>query len=262
MSASTVTTKSSLDGKTIVVIGGGGRIGWKAVLHIIEQGAHVIACDFQFGDMVNEAIDNNPNIDESLKLHHADVCSAEEVSQFFRGLPAIDGLVNCSYPRGRNYGRDFLEVDLDDFNHTLSLHLGSCLLVTQECVRHFNQHQKWFSLVNFSSIYGVIAPRFDVYSGTMMTTPVEYSLMKAAIQHLNKYVSSYLRDSRFRINTIAPGGILDDQPKSFLDNYGGYSRGVGMLASEDICGTIAFLLSDESRFLTGQNLIVDDGYHL
>jgi len=251
-----------LRGKKIIVAGGGGRIGWKIVLEIIKQGGKVVAIDQQFSDEIYNELTNNAGLKADLELTRLDVCSVNEVSEFFQKLSPVDGFVNCSYPRGRNYGRDFLDVDVEDFNQTLSMHLGSVLFLTQECVRYFNRNQNWFSVVNFSSIYGVVAPRFEIYSGTTMTTPIEYSLMKSAIQQLNKYVSAYVKDSKFRINTVAPGGILDGQPESFVESYRKHTRGTGMLASEDIVGAVSFLLSDHSRFLTGQNLIVDDGFFL
>ena len=65
-----------------------------------------------------------------------------------------------------------------------------------------------------------------------------------------------------RINSISPGGILDGQPKEFLKNYEASCNSKGMLDSRDLLGALIFLLSDESQFMTGQNLIVDDGWSL
>ena len=73
-----------------------------------------------------------------------------------------------------------------------------------------------------------------------MTTPIEYSLMKAAIEHLNGYVSKYIKDSQLRINTVSPGGIFSDQPNQFLSGYLGYSRGKGMLDANDIVNSNIF----------------------
>lgn len=251
-----------LDGKKIVVAGGGGRIGWQIVLDIIKQGGSVIAFDQKFSDKIYKEVDNVDALKSSLKLMKVDVCSVKEVKGFFQCVSEMDGFVNCTYPKGANYGRDFLDVDMEDFNQTLSLHLGSAFLITQECLRYFIRNPNWFSLVNFSSVYGEVAPRFEIYEGTNLTTPVEYSLTKSAIQQLNKYVSTYLKDSRFRVNTVSPGGILDGQPNSFLDKYKNRTRGKGMLGSEDITGTVVYLLSDASKYVTSQNIIIDDGFSL
>jgi len=61
---------------------------------------------------------------------------------------------------------------------------------------------------------------------------------------------------------VSPGGLYDGQPDSFVKAYRTQTQGTGMLQPDDICGSVLFLLSDESRYITGQNLIVDDGFTL
>jgi len=118
------------------------------------------------------------------------------------------------------------------------------------------------SIVSLSSIYGVIAPRFDIYEGTDMTMPVEYAAIKSGIIHLTKYFTRYFSGNGIRFNCVSPGGIIDRQPKEFLDKYRKYSVSKGMLSPEDICGAVSFLLSDDSKYVNGQNIIVDDGWAL
>ena len=107
-----------------------------------------------------------------------------------------------------------------------------------------------------------MAPRFDIYKNTDMTLPVEYAAIKSALQHLSLYVSAYTKNSRFRVNCVSPGGILDGQNESFLNKYNFSSRTKGMLDPEDIIGTVAFLCSDSSRYICGQNIVVDDGFSI
>ena len=78
-----------------------------------------------------------------------------------------------------------------------------------------------FSLINFSSIYGVISPKFDIYKDTNMTLPVEYAAIKSSLIHLTSYLTAYTKGSFFRVNSIAPGGILDDQDSKFLKKLEG-----------------------------------------
>ncbi len=99
-------------------------------------------------------------------------------------------------------------MSLDSFNENIALHLGSAFIFTQQCAKYFKNKNTPFTLVNISSIYGVIAPKFEIYNGTPMTMPVEYAAIKSAILHLNKYVVTYVNDSRFRINSVSPGGIF------------------------------------------------------
>lgn len=247
----------------ILIAGAGGLLGSKIVKFTLEQGAQVIAADINV-DLMNEKLSlqevdlTNPN----LILHELDVTNEQSVKLFFAEQSNLTGAVNSTYPRNKNYGSHFFDVSLDSFNENLALHLGSAFLFTQQCAAYFKAKNQPFSLVNISSIYGVIAPKFDIYDNTSMTMPVEYSAIKSAILHLNRYAVSYVNDSRFRINSVSPGGIFDQQPKEFLKAYQKNTHGEGMLDVSDIIGAITFLLSEQSKFVTGQNIIVDDGFSL
>jgi NAD(P)-dependent dehydrogenase (short-subunit alcohol dehydrogenase family) len=247
--------------KTILVFGACGRLGIEISKRLRDEGAIVFATDKIASEEMSQMIseDSKPN---PIKFCAVDVTNEMEVEMFFKELPALNGVVNCSYPVGKGYGTDFLKQDLESFNSTLNSHLGSAFIVTQHSVRKFINQKVPLSIVNFSSIYGGVAPRFEIYEGTTMTTPVEYPLMKAAIESLNGYVSKYIRNSNLRINTISPGGILAEQPDSFLKGYGKYTRGKGMLESQDVCGGVVFLLSEDSKYITGQNIVIDDGFSL
>lgn len=249
--------------KTILVAGAGGLLGTHLVPEILKQGAKVIAVDINLEAMTerlkNIGVDIN---DKNITLQTLNVTSEKDVKSFFEQDLNLDGAVNTTYPRNKTYGAHFFDVTMQSFNENLSLHLGSMFLFTQQCAKFFNVKQNPFSLVNVSSIYGVIAPKFTVYDNTTMSMPVEYAAIKSALLHLNKYVVAYVNNSKFRINAISPGGILDHQPESFLKAYKENTHGAGMLDVSEMIGTILFLLSDQSKYVTGQNIIVDDGFSL
>lgn len=253
-----------LDNKTIVVVGAGGLLGTRLVPALLKQGTHVIAADIHLEAMRGRLASLGVDLqNEKLSCYELDVTKEESVKAFFnQQAQHIDGAVNATYPRNKTYGKHFFDVSLESFNENLSLHLGSAFLFMQQSAAYFKRHQQPFSLVNISSIYGVIAPKFEIYNNTPMTMPVEYAAIKSAIQHLTKYVVSYVNDSRFRINCVSPGGIFDHQPDEFLKAYEEKTHGAGMLDVEEVVGSVLFLLSEQSRYVTGQNIIVDDGYAL
>ena len=255
--------KKKLENKTILIAGAGGLLGVHLVHHFLDLGAKVIAADIYLESM--KAKLNNLDIDighQNLDFIELDITNKESITAIFEKYSVIDGAVNTTYPRNKNYGAHFFDVTLESFNENLSLHLGSAFLFTQQCALYFKQNNAPFSLVNISSIYGVIPPKFDIYKNTPMTMPVEYAAIKSAILHLNKYTVAYINDSRFRVNSVSPGGIFDHQPEDFLKAYKANTHGAGMLDVKEILGSVAFLLSEQSRYVTGQNIIVDDGFSL
>lgn len=254
---------NQLEKQKILVAGAGGLLGVKIAKGALQQGASIIAADIDVDTMrkrfLSEGIETANGTVEYVKL---DVTNESDVKTFFRPNLNITGAVNSTYPRNKNYGAHFFDVSLESFNENLSLHLGSAFLFTQQCAAYFETNKAPFSLVNISSIYGVVAPKFDIYNGTSMTMPVEYAAIKSAIVHLNKYASAYVNDSKFRVNSVSPGGIFDSQPDEFLAEYKKNTHGKGMLDVEDVVGSVLFLLSANSKFVTGQNILVDDGFSL
>lgn len=252
-----------LEGKKIVVAGAAGLLGAQLVHKLIQQGAEVIAIDRDLISLNDKLSKSGVDINSpALQKFILDLSEESAVIKFFDLAEGITGAVNCSYPRNKNYGKHFFEVAQADFNENISLNLGSSFLFMQQCAAYFKRVQSDFSLVNISSIYGIVAPKFDVYENTKMTMPVEYAAIKSALLHLSKYVVAYVADSRFRVNSVSPGGIFDHQPSDFLEAYKCQTLGKGMLDVDDVIGSIVYLLSDYARYVNGQNIVVDDGFIL
>lgn len=249
--------------KNILVIGAGGLLGAKLVKSLLQHESNVLAVDIDIERLKDRLVEMKVDIDHpALSFASFDITDEAEVRGFFNSLTKITGAVNCSYPRNKRYGSHFFDVKLADFNDNLSLHLGSSFLFMQQCAAYFKREKNDFSLVNISSIYGIVAPKFEVYDNTKMTMPVEYAAIKSALLHLSKYVVAYIADSRFRVNSVSPGGIFDHQPNEFLEAYKRKTLGKGMLDVEDVIGSIVYLLSDNARYVNGQNIVVDDGFVL
>jgi NAD(P)-dependent dehydrogenase (short-subunit alcohol dehydrogenase family) len=254
-----------LHGKTIIVTGGAGRLG-QAFCHAIAANAgHVVIADKENERAQRLSAELNKTYANSASAEHIEITSATSVDTLVESVlarrGAIDALVNNAYPRNHQYGREFFEVSYEDFCENLNLHLGGYFLCSQRFASLFRR-QGFGTILNVASIYGVVAPRFEVYQGTTMTMPVEYAAIKAGIIHLTKYMASYLAGSNVRVNCISPGGILAEQPQSFIHAYNEHCCSKGMLDAEDLTGTLIFLLSDASAAINGQNIIVDDGFTL
>lgn len=174
----------------------------------------------------------------------------------------IDAVINSAYPKNKNYGKEFEKVASKDFGENINLHLiGSFILLKQAA--EIMKRQKEGNIINIASIYGFSAPKFEIYKGTNMTTPIEYAAIKGAVINLTKYLASYLGRYNIRVNCISPGGIFNNQPQSFVKKYSDrVVLGQRMANPKDLSGVLLFLLSDASRYITGQNIVVDGGWSL
>ena len=253
-----------LKDKVVVVTGGAGLIGQEFVRAVIEQNGIAIIADINKneGQRVSNELSNKLKSNK-IDFFELDITSKKSLQECISYLDnkygRIDALINNAYPRNKNYGRHFFDVEYDDFVENLGLNLGGYFTTSQVFSKYFKR-QGYGNIVNISSVYGVIAPRFEIYKDTSMTMPVEYSVIKSGLIHLTKYMAKYFKGMNIRVNTISPGGILDNQPELFLEKYKGECLNKGMLDKSDLKGTLVYLLSDMSKFVNGQNIVVDDGF--
>jgi NAD(P)-dependent dehydrogenase (short-subunit alcohol dehydrogenase family) len=255
-----------LKNKIIVVTGGAGLIGQEFIKAIIEQNGIAIIADInnEIGKKVKKQLSKELN---TIKIDfiRLDITSKKSLNKCIKYLDdkygKIDALVNNAYPRNKNYGKHFFDVEHIDFIDNLGLNIGGYFTTSQQFSKYFKT-QGYGNIVNISSIYGVIAPKFEIYNNTKMTTPVEYSAIKSGLIHLTKYMAKYFKGMNIRVNALSPGGILNNQPKEFLVKYNKECLNKGMLDGCDLTGTLVYLLSDMSKYVNGQNVVVDDGFIL
>ncbi|MFW2535043.1 MULTISPECIES: oxidoreductase [unclassified Legionella] len=253
-----------LNDKVVVVTGGAGLLGAEFVQAIARNGGIAIIADHNKEaalDVVERISQQNPEgrVD-FVTLDITDKTSIlDAVKTVSEKYGKIDALVNNAYPRNKNYGRRLMEVEYSDFCENITLNLGGYFLTSQQFAAYFMQ-QGYGNMINIASIYGVVAPKFEIYENTAMTMPVEYAVIKSGIIHLTKYFAKSFKGKQIRVNSLSPGGILDAQPASFVSAYKEECLNKGMLDKGDLSGSLIYLLSDLSSYVNGQNLIVDDGF--
>jgi len=255
-----------LNNKIIVITGGAGLIGQEFVKAVIENNGIAVIADInkEIGKKAKKQLSKELNI-KKIDFIKLDITSKKSLKKCINYLDKkygkIDALVNNAYPRNKNYARHFFDVEYDDFVENLGLNLGGYFTTSQQFSKYFKK-QSYGNIINISSIYGVVAPKFEIYEGTTMTTPVEYAAIKSGLIHLTKYMAKYFKGMNIRVNTLSPGGIFDNQQKSFLNNYKTNCLNKGMLDKSDLKGSLIYLLSDMSKYVNGQNIVVDDGFCL
>jgi len=257
---------NKLNGKVVIVTGGAGLIGREYIKAIVKNGGIGVIADIneiagrEAARAINLEYKSKNAVFVKLDINsRASICGI--INKLLKKYGKIDALVNNAYPRNRNYGKKIEDVAYKDFCENINMHLGGYFLVSQQIAGLFRK-QGHGNIINMASIYGVVAPRFEIYSGTSMTNPIEYGIVKSAIIYMTKYLAKYFKGSGIRVNCVSPGGIMDRQPSRFVAKYNEHCLSKGMLDKSDIAGTILFLLSDLSTYINGQNIVVDDGFCL
>ncbi len=235
--------------KLVVVTGSEGLLGKEMVLDLTKKGFHVIRAD--------------KSLEDSGDCYYLDITDQESVQSMLKKLLAkhdyIDGWVNNAYPRTKDWGKDWKDIEFTSWQKNIDMHLNGYFLCMHK-VSDIMTRQGFGSIVNLSSIYGVVGPDFSVYENTEMTMPAAYSAIKGAIVNLTRFLAARLGPDGVRVNCVSPGGIIDAQPKAFLDAYCKKVPMRRMGTPADIAPAISFLISDESQYITGQNIIIDGGW--
>lgn len=115
------------------------------------------------------------------------------------------------------------------------------------------------SIINIASIYGMLGPDWSLYDDTPMGNPAAYGASKGGILQLTRWLATTLGPN-IRVNAISPGGIFRQQPEVFVERYTRRTPLGRMATEDDFRGAVAYLASDMSRYVTGQNLVVDGGW--
>lgn len=242
---------SKLENKIIIVTGGNGLLGREIINKISSEG----------GICIN--VDINHETSEDLSLVQCDITNPESVQSsidlIVEKFGRVDGLVNNAYPRTKDWGAKFEDIQYSSWKSNVDWQLNSYFYFSQQISQQMKLQGRG-SIINMSSIYGIVGPDFTVYDGTEMTMPAAYSAIKGGIVNFSRYLASYLGPYNVRVNTVSPGGIFDGQNQIFVDNYNKKVPLRRMGVPEDISPVIAFLLSDEAGYITGQNISVDGGW--
>ena len=251
-----------LKDKKILINGGAGLLGTAFAKKILEQGGFVSVVDPNQSklDALSEELDSKRSI--FFQLDPKNSRSVDDSINFsLKNFNKLDAVVHTAYPKSEKWGADLENLEEEFLFKDLNMQLGGTIIFSKKILKYFKK-QGYGNLIHISSIQGISPPKFDHYEDTKMNSPIEYSAMKAGIISLTKYLAKYYRNLNIRVNCISPGGILDNQEEIFIKKYRNSCCSKGLLDSEDIAGTVFFLISDLSQFITGQNIIVDDGWSL
>jgi NAD(P)-dependent dehydrogenase (short-subunit alcohol dehydrogenase family) len=243
-----------LSGRVAVVTGGLGQLGSVYVEGLRDRGMQVAVFDVASDDPV-DVTDRG-----SVEAATARVIAEHGVPHLLVNNAALDSPPDAP---AEEVG-PFETYPEASFDQVMDVNVKGSLLCCQ-VVGGAMAREGRGSIVNVSSVYGLLSPQQDVYEfrrrgGETFYKPVAYSLSKSAILNLTRYLATYWAKEGVRVNTLTLAGVFDDQPAEFLEAYTSRVPLGRMAEAREALGAIVFLASDASSYMTGANLVVDGGW--
>jgi len=251
-----------LSGKALVIIGGTSGMGLSAALAFVREGAKVVVV----GRSEEHAAEARRQIAGDGLVLSGDASSegtAEAaIDACVNSYGAMHGLYHVAGGSGRKFGDGPLhEITLEGWHRTLDLNITSIMLSNRAAVRYFLGNNTSGSILNMGSVLGFSpSPRyFSTHT---------YAAAKAGIAGFTRSIAAYYAKDNIRVNVIAPAlietpmsqrAVNDEAISKFLQSKQPLDGGrAGM--PEDADGLAVFLMSDQSKFITGQVIAVDGGW--
>ena len=160
----------------------------------------------------------------------------------------------------KNWSTNFENQSIETWNRAIEVNLTSVFHICQGLLPLLKKSDNP-SIINIGSMHGFLAPEWSLYQGTDMSNPAAYSVSKAGIIHLTKWLATTLAP-KIRVNCISPGGIYRNQPKKFLKRFNSTTPLGKMATEKDFIGALIYLCGRSSNYMTGQNIVIDGGRSL
>ena len=258
----------SVKGKVIIITGALGLLGTACTDGFSEEGAKVVIVDLDGKICQKRALEIAKKYGTKPLGIGCNITKPEEVGKMVQRVVSeygcIDVLVNNAAIQTEHFFAPFEEYPLKDWEEVMRVDVTGVFLCSQSIAREMEKKRSG-SIINISSIYGVVAPDQRIYEGAIyrgkqINTPLVYSTSKGAVLSLTRYLSTYLAKYGIRVNAVTPGGIYSGQNDTFVKKYSERCPLGRMASPNEIFNAIYFLACDASSYVTGHNLIVDGGW--
>jgi NAD(P)-dependent dehydrogenase (short-subunit alcohol dehydrogenase family) len=251
-----------LSDRVAVVTGGMGQLGAVYAAGLAERGMRVAVFDVTAGDV--------PDGSRSFVVDVTDRASIEEALREVEaewGVPHLlvnNAALDSPPDAPAEEVGPFETYPESSFDAVMDVNVKGTFLCCQAIGGAMAREGRG-SIVNISSIYGLLSPVQDLYefrreAGEAFVKPVAYSVSKSAILNLTRYLATYWAKDGVRVNTLTLAGVWNDQPAEFLEAYSARVPLGRMLEAPEALGAVVFLASDASSYVTGSNVVVDGGW--
>lgn len=246
-----------LDGKVVLVTGGARGLGRAYCVAAAAEGARVVTGDVSPSDETIEAITRVGGEAIGVELDVGDVLSCERaVNAAVARFGGLDGLVNNAALYAGLHSGPFDQIDPDEWEATMRVNVTGVYQMCRAAVGPMRERDT-ASIVNISSLAAVYG----------LPNALHYTTSKAAVLGITRGLARELGRYWIRVNAVAPSAVLTEGTDAFFAE--GRDRALDVIATAqalrrnlepaDVAGTVIHLLSDESRFVTAQTLMVDGG---
>lgn len=260
----------NLKNKAVIITGGTGLLGRAFTRAFLECGAKVVFTSTSQDKADGFAGELKKQFGGNVLGLAVDVSKKEDVQMMVlrccEEFGKIDILINNAGIPG-NFSSDtvapiFENYPRGEWDKMWNINVTGPFLCAQEAGKEMVKTGGG-AIINISSIYGIVGPDQRIYEkegGEQFIKPVSYSVTKGAIINFTRYLAAYWGDKNIRVNTLAPGGIFNNQDPDFVKKYSDKTPLGRMAKTEDIVGPVLFLSSDASQYMTGAILVVDGGW--
>ena len=260
----------NLKNKTIILTGSAGLLG-REYAHILSAaGANLILVDVKENENVKLYKELIKKYNTKPMISTIDITNKKQIIQLkqeiLKKYGTIYGLINNAFfnhakSQSKKGSLTFEEFPLENWEASMKLNLTGVFLCCQEFGKVMVK-QKNGCIVNVSSIYGMVGADQRIYGQSNLNSPVSYAASKGGILNLTRYLAAYWHEKNIRVNSLTLGGVEDKsyQSKQFIKNYSSKTILGRMAKKSDYRGSMLFLMSDASSYMTGSNLIIDGGW--
>lgn len=270
-------TLFSVGGKICIVTGGLGQIGRNFVEALHDRGAKVAVFSRTINQpRIEKAFPRDRFQYDKLAFYAVDINQKHTIEMALDAIEAAwgtpDVLVNNaaidtppSAPAA--VSGPFENFPEEVFREVIDANLIGTFLMCQAVGARMVKANKGGSIINIGSIYGMVSPIQDIYkykeerTGIPFVKPVAYSVSKSGVYNLTRYLATYWGRKGIRVNTLTPAGVRSDaQDETFIANFTARMPMGRMSRPDEYNGSLIFLASEASSFMTGANLVVDGGW--
>ena len=248
----------SLEGKVILLTGGAGLYGRGLTADLAAAGAQLVIASRNVEALEQVAAEERleGRLVTAMQLDQADEGSVLRVRDaILQQYGRIDGLVNNAVARPMKSPEH-----TEGWIESMRVNATGLYLITTHIGKAICEHGRG-SIVNIGSMQGMIGPSFELYAGTNMgVPPPDYFFHKGGMINFTRYFAALYGPQGVRVNCLSPGGFFNNQLEPFLTRYQEHTMLNRMADPEDLGGSVIFLLSEASKYITGANLAVDGGY--